>query len=318
MRFKHTINVLIDNFRVTYKLLVYLLIVVLITTGLGAAIVVPFFDRLGHVEYYTAITEAVRIVLREIIHGNFMSLPEHFETISTNFTDLLSYLSENPGDLVLSALGLVFVALISRFLISLGNYTACALINDKMAMQANSSFCGALIKNLGNASLYSVIYMPISFVYDVACVVVLYLILSAVLGSSPIIAIFLFFVCMVLLTGVKMLFTTDWLPAIICGKKSVAGALRYSFSRKSGSSGSVYSFFASSAVAILAFNVLAAIGTFGAALIITVPLSYLYLLCYELVNYCDSNEIKYFIDKRTIIKPEHEQETSREQFLKGE
>ena len=192
MRFKHTINVLIDNFRVTYKLLVYLLIVVLITTGLGAAIVVPFFDRLGHVEYYTAITEAVRIVLREIIHGNFMSLPEHFETISTNFTDLLSYLSENPGDLVLSALGLVFVALISRFLISLGNYTACALINDKMAMQANSSFCGALIKNLGNASLYSVIYMPISFVYDVACVVVLYLILSAVLGSSPIIAIFLF------------------------------------------------------------------------------------------------------------------------------
>lgn len=71
-------------------------------------------------------------------------------------------------------------------------------------------------------------------------------------------------------------------------------------------------------MAILAINVLAAIGSFGAAPIITIPLSYLYLLCYQFVTYCDNNEIKYFTDKRTIIKPEHEKEASREQFLRGE
>lgn len=321
MRFKHTVQVLIDNFRVTYKLLVYLLIVIVITMGISAAIVVPFFNRLSGVEYYENIMATLSDLINGLLHGNLgelAPLETYFNTISQNFSGLINYLGDHPADLVLSSLGLIFVALLSRFFIGLGNYAACALINDKMAMQANSPFAATLIKNLGKASLYSVIYTPISFVYDVVCIIVLYLILSATLGILNILGIFLFFVFMVLLTGVKMLFTTDWLPAIICGKKSVTGGLAYAITRKSGNSLSVYSFFASSAVAILALNVLAAIGTFGAALIITIPLSYLYLLCYELVNYCDSNEIKYFTDKRTIVKPEQEKETSREQFLRGE
>ena len=69
---------------------------------------------------------------------------------------------------------------------------------------------------------------------------------------------------------------------------------------------------------ILGINVMALMCTFGAGLLITVPLSYLYLLCYQFVNYCDNNEIKYFVDKRSIVKPEQEKETSREQFLRGE
>ena len=119
-------------------------------------------------------------------------------------------------------------------------------------------------------------------------------------------------------SGAVLRLTTDWMPALICGKKKMGEAMGYAILRESGKSGSVFSFYASSAVAILAINVLAAIGSFGAALIITIPLSYLYLLCYQFVTYCDNNEIKYFTDKRTIIKPEHEKEASREQFLRGE
>lgn len=318
MRFKHTINVLIDNFRVTYKLLVYLLIVILISIGLSAAIIVPFVNRLDNVEYFANIVQSFNTMLDDIVHGNLSGLASYFESISANFNELITYLGDHPSDLVLSSLALIFVGLIRRFFIGLGNYTAGALINDKMAMQANSSFTGTLIKNLGEASIYSVIYLPMSFVYDVGCATILYLILFFAMRLPIMIAVLLFVVFMILLMGVKMMFTTDWLPAIICGKKSVVGGFKYSFMRESGNSGSVYSFFASSSVAILAFNVLAAIGTFGAALIITIPLSYLYLLCYEFVNYCDSNKIKYFTDKRTIVKPELEQETSREQFLRGE
>ena len=318
MRFKHTINVLIDNFRVTYKLLVYLLIVILISIGLSAAIVVPFFGRLENVEYYANIIETFNDLFDNIIHGDFSSFAGYFERISNNFNELLTYLGEHPADLVLSSLALMLIGLVRRFFIGLGNFAAGSLINDKMAMQANSAFSAALIKNLGKASLYSVIYLPMSYVFDVACVLVLYLILFMALSLPIMVAVFLFFVFMVLLTGVKMMLTSDWLPAIICGKQGTVAAFKYSFTRKSGNSFGVYSFFATSAVAILAFNVLAAIGTFGAALIITLPLSYLYLLCYEFVNYCDGNEIKYFIDKHTIIKPDQEKETSREQFLKGE
>ena len=318
MRFKHIINVLIDNFRVTYKLLVYLLIVILISVVLSAAIIVPFFGRLDNVEYFQNIIATINEAIDGLLNGTGDPLSGYIQQISDNFNELLQYLANNPADLVLSSLALIFVTLIRRFFIGIGNYTAGALINDKMAMQANSSFTGTLIKNLRRSCLYSVIYMPLSFIYDVACVMVLYAILFMAIKPPIMLAIFLFAVFMILLMGVKMMFTADWLPAVICGKKSVVGGFKYSFLREGGNSFSVYSFFASSTVGILAFNVLAAIGTFGAALIITVPLSYLYLLCYEFVNYCDANKIKYFTDKRTIVKPELEQEPSREQFLRGE
>ena len=320
MKFKHTINVLIDNFKVTYKLLVYQLIVLAISIGLGAAIIIPFINSLEDVTSYINLTTAFKDMFAEALNGELGNLATHFTGIRESFAELLRYLGENPDSLVLSSVALVVLLLVRGFLISLGNYTAGAMINDKMSMQADSHFVMTMIKNLGKASLYSVIYAPICFVFDAICVGVLYLLFFvALIEIIPLmITLMLFVVCMVLLVGLRLMLTTDWMPALICGKKKMGEAMGYAILRESGKSGSVFSFYASSAVAILAINVLAAIGSFGAAPIITIPLSYLYLLCYQFVTYCDNNEIKYFTDKRTIIKPEHEKETSREQFLRGD
>ena len=319
MKFKHTVNVLIDNFGVTFKLLVYHLIILAVTIGLSAAIIVPLFNGLENVAAYTELMEDISNMLSEIIKGEVNGLAGHFEAISTSFNNLLAYLAEHPSDLILSAVGMVIVILIRSFLVTIGNYTAGCLISDKMAMQANSPFAATMIKNLGKASLYSVIYVPISFIYNAVCVGALYIVVFIALSFLPImICIFLFIVFMILLTGLKMILVADWMPALISGKKKMGDAMAYSITRESGGSVAVYSFFASSSVLILALNSLGFVGTFGAAIIITIPLSYIYLLCYQFVNYCDNNNIKYFTDKRTIVKPEHEKETSRQQFLRGE
>ena len=319
MRFKHTIHVLIDNFRVTYKLLVYLVVVLAIATGISAAIIVPFIDRLSSMAAYEALTTAINNMFNEALEGNLLNLTTHFTNIRESFTDLMEYLAAHPTDLVLSAAGLGLLMLVSDFFIGLGNYAAGCVINDKMAMHANSPFLATLIKNLGKAALYSVIYVPVSFIYTAVCMIVLYLLLFVAFdGMFLLIQLFLFVLFMVVLVGVKMMFISDWLPSIICGKQSVTRAFRYSFSLKSGRTFSKFSFYGSSCVLILGINVMALMCTFGAGLLITVPLSYLYLLCYQFVNYCDNNEIKYFVDKRSIVKPEQEKETSREQFLRGE
>lgn len=319
MRFKHTVHVLIDNFRTTFKLLIYLLVILAISAGLYAAVVIPFLNNLSNQDTYIALKDAISALIGDVSDGDLTNLPEQIKSIGDSFSALLEYLSSMPSSFALCIVGLLAVTLIRRFLIGFGNYAASAVINDRMAMQANSPFLATLIKNLGKASLYNVIYVPLSLIYDALCTVGLYFLLFVALGSLPLfVKFFLFAVFMILLQAIKMMFTTDWLPAIIAGKKKVTDAMKYSFSRKNKLSGQVYSFFATSCVLILAVNVLGAISTFGAALIITLPLSYLYLLCYEFVNYSDNNRIKYFIDKRTIIKPENEEQTSRDKFLRGE
>ena len=146
MKFKHTINVLIDNFKVTYKLLIYLLIVAAVSIGISAAIIVPFINSLSDVSAYNQLMTAFGDMFDEIIQGNLNNLSTSFSDIGESFSALMEYLSEHPGDLALSITGLLVVALIRRFFVGLGNYTAGSLINDKMAMQANSPFAATLIK----------------------------------------------------------------------------------------------------------------------------------------------------------------------------
>ena len=64
--------------------------------------------------------------------------------------------------------------------------------------------------------------------------------------------------------------------------------------------------------------VLAVLLTLGAGLFLTLPSSYLIVICFEFVNYCDNNDVKYFMDKNTIVKPEREPKMTRERFFKGD
>ena len=115
-----------------------------------------------------------------------------------------------------------------------------------------------------------------------------------------------------------MTFTTDWLPALIRGKTGQKKAFVFTFDRRRKKTLNVLSNFIVLVLIIFALNVGAIICTFGVAGLITVPSSYVILLSFEFVNYYDREELKYFIDKKTIIKPEKERTLTREEFFKGE
>lgn len=115
MKFKHTINVLIDNFKVTYKLLVYQLIVLAISIGLGAAIIIPFINSLEDVTSYINLTTAFKDMFAEALNGELGNLATHFTAIRESFAELLRYLGENPDSLVLSSVALVVLLLVRGF-----------------------------------------------------------------------------------------------------------------------------------------------------------------------------------------------------------
>jgi glucan phosphoethanolaminetransferase (alkaline phosphatase superfamily) len=188
-----------------------------------------------------------------------------------------------------------------------------------MALQANTSFIRSLIKNLGKAALYNIIYVSMTFVYDLICVVIVYSLFFLLLSFLPIlIKIFLFVTVIVVLTANKLTFTCDWLPSLIYGKSNNRQAIAKSFSRKGKRTANIFSNYLVLTIIILGLNVAALIFTFGAGFLITLPASYLLLISFQFINYCDDNGINYFTDKNTIVKQEKEKTLSVEEFFKGE
>ncbi len=319
MKFRHTLQILIDNFSVTYKQLVYKLVISLITAGLSVAILYPFWMAMTGLPEFQSLIDSIKTFFGNLIEGNTEGLVNIREKIESALNSISVLIEHNTTVIALGIVGLLFIRLINMFFSSLGNYAAAALINDKMALRAQSPFFLTLIRNLKEASLYAVMYVPLSFLYDVVCVALMYLLVFKVLVFAPfLIQVFLFATAIVFALTVKLTFASDWLPALIRGKKKPLEAFIYTFNRKNKQTFNVLSNFIVLSLIIFAVNVCAVIFTFGVGALITVPASYVLLNCFQLVNYYDREELKYFLDKHTIIKPEKEEVITREEFFKGE
>ena len=325
MNFKHTFHVFVDNFSIVYKHLLYGLIVTAIGVGLFCAVIVPAMNNImGTVQYAT---------LRECINKLWVSI-SNLET-ETLHEDLLAFRSsvkefvkmfgaEKESLFALCAVLLTVAYLIYRFLMGIGNYTTGALISDRMTLQAKSPFIGTMIKNLGRACLYNVIFVPVTFIYDVFTIVIMWALFFKWLHFLPILVrIFLFATVLIALVALKLAFTVNWLPSLIQGKESNRKAFLRTFKKSVSKKtikdfGYTYSTFLVMTLIILALNVSALVFTFGAGLLITVPASFIMLISFEFVTYYNSNGLKFFIGSGSVVGPKKETPISVEEFFKGE
>jgi hypothetical protein len=319
MKFKHAFQVFLDNFEVTYKMLLYRVIIVLFFICIDTAIIYPFITRITDAEQFANLVQIVKQIGENFAKLDISTIETLLPNLVSSVNEFLSYLVSRSSDLIWTAILLFVIYFIQKFLLGLSHYNVAALINDKMALRANSSFIGTMIKNLGKASLYNIIYVPISILYDIVCIITVYSLFFKGLTFIPLLLkVFLFVTVIVALITIKMTFTCDWLPSLISGKTTNRKAIGYSFSRKNKNTAHIFSNFLIIILLILACNVASFFFTFGAGFLITVPASYIFIISFEFVSYYDDNNLRYFTDKNTIIKPEKEHIPTREEFFKGE
>lgn len=320
MRFKHAFHVLVDNFGTTYKLLIYRLIVALITVALACAVIIPTLNTLFSTTQFEQLKESFAAFWDDIKHFNVDEIRANFENFEESLASFKGMINDKTWLVAIAICALCVVYLIQRFWVGIGNYAVGALFNDKMTLHASSPFTATLIKNLGKASLYSIIYAPLAFAYDVVGCVIIYLVVFLALRfvHSWLFRIFLTAVIIVFLYSLKFTLTVEWLPSLIHGKTNNRQAMACTFNKKNKKFAGTLSTAIVLILTIVALNVAFAMFTLGAGLLITIPASQLILTSYEFVNYFDSTKQKYFVDEYTIIKPDKETPVSREEFFRGE
>ncbi len=206
MEFKHTFHVFVDNFSTTYKLLVYRLIVLAVTVGLSCAVVIPTLNNILGTAQFEELSKTFSELWADIIALNTDTLHEKLQAVLDAMRQFKGVLSEKSSLVAVAGVCLSLVYLIDRFLVGIGNYVTGALLNDRMVMHAKSSFTFTLFKNIKAALLYSVIYAPIAFAYDVLCLVIMWAIISVGLKSVSIalIKIFLIAALFIVFSAIKI------------------------------------------------------------------------------------------------------------------
>ena len=320
MKFKHSFHVFVDNFSVIYKQLLYRLVVLVISGLICWAGVYPFIKTFIDSEQLNTIIEGTKGFVSNLLNGEINELATISQDVKTAYAGFMELFNTKLSQAILSGLLILLITVISKWFMGLGNYATASIINDKMALRAKQPFLGTLIRNLKSASIYSAIYVPLSVLFDLVIVVAMFFLFFTLLTHVVyfFICLFLFVLAVTFAITFKMTVTSDWLPALIRGKMKHGAAIKYTFSRKNKNTFNVMSNFAVIVLIVFALNMAALLLTLGAGLLLTVPSSYVIIICFEFVNYYDREEIKYSVDKNTIISPAKERPLSREEFFRGD
>ena len=300
MRFRNSIRLLMENFKNVYKILIYQLVVSLITTALSVAFVLP---EILHIWDSAA--------LQEVLADGKEFLTAFFELNSTELNHwkeqlfgangsvkgLLNLLSAMRLEIILTIIGCVFVYLLKRFTDTLCYFAIGSILNDKMATYAETGFGTAYISNLGKASLYALVYVPVVFLFDVITLAACYVMLRFLPVFA---ALFLSATLIVVCQSLKLTFTSPWLPAMTADNKPLREAVRYKNDIEKRQTSKVFSTYLVTVYVVIILNIIAAVCTFGSALLVTIPASYLLFICEQYVNYYTMKGKKYFITYERI------------------
>lgn len=314
MLFKNAFHLLIDNFSLNYKFLLYKIIISVVCVGLAAALIVPNVAFIFSSEEFSSLVVLIKDFLRALVSGNTEFLNGFPSEFSSGIAALGRLISAETGRLVFVVVSAVVVLLLFRFLSGMGNFVLGGLIDDKMSSYAKTPFSSAYIKNLGKAALWQVIYVPVTFVYDAAVLALCYvfflillnIISFAVVATAA--ALMLSVALFLVSQAVKLTVFNSMVPALVSDQCKLSAAFRKGFSQCRGNFGALFSTYLVTCLLILCLGVGGAFCSFGAALLLVVPMSFVMLVCIQFVSYYTFEKKKYFLAEDKIVKPKEAKE----------
>ncbi len=306
MRFRNSFRLLMENFKHVFKLFWAKLIISLVATALCCTFVLPELISLWEsAEVQTLVTK-----VKELFSLLFVATPEEIEAVKNEIFDkggalsgVTSLLSSMSLEIALTLVGCAIVYLLKRYAETVCHFTTGCMLNDKMSTFAESGYWATFVANLGKASAYSLVYVPLVFLFDVVIIGVVWVILSI----FPLLAaLFVGMTAVVLMQAFKLTVTNHWMPAMSVDGKGVKAAMHFGDKLERKQRLKTFSAYLVSVYFIVVVNVIAALCTFGSGLIITLPASYFFLICMQYVNYYTIKGKKYFLTFEQIeSNPDH-------------
>ena len=306
MRFSNSIRLLIEDFKQAFKLLAYRLIMAVIVVALCSAFVLPELMEIVEADVTKEFISNFKNIFLSLVEHDVNSPSHYVELVfgeNGSLKQLFNFIVSMKIELILVFFGCVLVYLLKRFVDTLVYFTIGSVINDKMSTYTDTPFFTAFVANLGKASKYALVYVPIGFAFDIGAFVLGYVMLRF-LPLMP--ALFLSMTVVVVMQSLKLSITSQWMPAMTADGKRLGDAIRMKDEQEKRQFRKTLCLYVVMVYLIIILNGMAAVFTFGSALLITVPSSYLLLICAQHVNYYTIKGKKYFITYESIAtNPDH-------------
>lgn len=245
-------------------------------------------------------------LLREAIKSFVIMQPD--TTLSLDFKTAISNLLQLVYSKMVSKFWVFIVIFIiieiMRFLFAIFDFIIGVNINEHMSSMRHAGFFNTLFENFKNACKYALAKVLFLFVYEIVVVSLMVLLFIALVGELKLYAFSLMMFLAVLAVSVRLAFSGQVLPKIVCENKSPFTAFKESVKEANFSlvTQRVISYFITSISAIV-IVVVSSIVTFNVSYLITLPLSAVTFITLRFVDYFTVNHKKYYVTFDEVVIP---------------
>ena len=302
MMFKNSTKLLIANFSLVWKLILYYIIVCGIVIGLLA----PFFGVISEQLNSTGVISETGNLLKNFnVSVNPFDLLVNINNVIVDFLKLfINFWNTNPG----AAFYICFILLyIFPFLLGLADLPVGQVLFGYMSSLTKYSFVGSYMRYFARSVRFqlfkTLVMLPVNLFIIFAFIYTLRL--NSIGGLLVYFMPFILLAVLVSLVALKKTFFAGWMPSIVVYDYNMFKGFR------KGLKAVVRRFFKvfSTAICIMllavAFNYL--FGTFAFPILVPIFVAFFYI--FEMVMFYGSQGMRYYVDLDTILSPKRLEES---------
>lgn len=296
MFIKNSLSLFINNINLSLKAMLYRLIVVSLFTALIAVVCDVNMSVITDSAELKDFTESIRSALSGFLGADYSFGKDVAETYGA----LSALISANAPSIIGVIIISFIIVYIETFLLGISHFALTKCVNSHMQSLTKIGFFEAIFASLRSSAPFEALYAVIK-----TLVVILTLAVSGlfVVYTMEYLSLFSMIIgtwIMIFLFSMYLTLTVLIRPCVVNGAKTSA-AFKTKFGRKK-----FWTCFGSFVISLtvgIVVNVVFFLTTFGAGLMISVPLTALFFACLKLVVYYNVNDKKYYIDIDNIVTP---------------
>lgn len=301
MEFKYSLSIFFSNVGYALRILLWILFSLVLTLGIGAAIVLPIWDVLAASTDVTAYGIAIKDCFVGIWDGS-STIRQVLASLINYSIDALHALDANIG--VAVGLGFVcaFLYAFYCFMFGLSYYTLAYIINNIMASNMRVGFASSMALNLKKSVRYSAARLTITLPIDFVIITIMSCI---VLGLFRFVGFFM--VPIALIVGVVLLslratLLAGWLPRMLFHpEEKVYTAFTRSLTYVKANSAGLFKSYAITFTIVYLCTTTLSVPTGGLMSVILPSIYYFVLRAIELIGYYKTKGFSFYTDATTVI-----------------
>lgn len=310
MKFRNTIRLLLTNFSCVWKVLLYYVICVAVFVGVCWAMMAPIVEALKNANVFAD--------LYEFFKGFFSGIEAG--AVAKSLNDILS----TAWDVIYSSFKfnyiflIVWILFVFPYALDLAQLAMGEILYGYMTSQVKYGFTGRFIKNIGKSCVYSLVRYFVMLPFNALSIgIIIGIIKIAALGGFfNILLALLVFAVLVMVTTLKHTFVSCWMPGIAVRDYNVFKALKQNFKLVFKKFFSIFSNYLTIIICAIALNIMFAVFTFTTSLVITLPLTALVFVIFQMVSYFTVTGMRFYVYPDMFITPQRFEEQDKIKKLK--